>query len=132
CFNTGITLPLDPRTLPNRTDTQRIPFWGLDERINSQIRLVAPMTFVGLTALSEEIRTKFLQPASSARSNKPTRPNTLFLTASWTLHSIIGTCLYAAAWKITSGLNSDRRHRIRSSSVISATRKSSWALFWCQ
>src|SRR6267143_592752 len=127
----GTTLPFDPRTFPNLTDTQRIPFCGRDDKINSHVRLVAPIMFDGFTALSEEIITKFLQPTSSASPTKDKRPRTLFLTASWTLDSISGTCLYAAAWKRISGLTSDRTRRTRSQSVTSATQKVTWAPFWC-
>jgi hypothetical protein len=64
------------------TETQRIPLSGFEEMISSQIRLVAPMTLVGFTALSEEIKTKLLQPASAAKSKSPISPRTLFFTAS--------------------------------------------------
>src|SRR5215469_18908801 len=53
----GTTLPLLPRTLPNRTEAHL----GIStpdrraETMRSQTRLVAPLTQIGLTALSEEI-----------------------------------------------------------------------------
>ncbi len=60
------------------------------------------MTFVGFTALSEEIIRKVEQFEVSATFNNDSRPKTLLPTASSTLSSITGTCLYAAAWKTTS------------------------------
>jgi len=61
-FKTGITLPLEPSTFPNLTETHLIPLAGREERINSQIRFVAPMTLVGLTALSEGNEHKVFAP----------------------------------------------------------------------
>src|SRR5260370_30921890 len=89
----GITLPCDPRTMPNRTDTERSCSPGHAARINSPTRLVQPMTFVGFTALSEEIITKVSQFELCATFSKVSSPKTLLLTASSTLDSITGTCL---------------------------------------
>src|SRR5258708_4898498 len=126
-----MTLPLDPSTFPNRTDTQRIPFAGREETISSPSLLVAPMILVGLTALSDEISTKFLQPVFSAKSNSATKPSTLFFTASCTFHSIIGTCLYAAAWNMINGLYSVSTFLTRDRSQISATQNANRELFGC-
>jgi hypothetical protein len=89
----GITLPFDPRTLPNLTDTQRIRSPGQAARINSPKRLVQPMTFVGFTALSEEIIRKVEHFEFSATFSNDSRPKTLLPTASSTLSSMTGTCL---------------------------------------
>ncbi len=78
------------------------------------------MTLEGCTALSVEMKTKFRTPNSSARSARHLVPLTLFCTASPTLHSISGTCLWAAAWKTTSGRYSWKSCRIRSGSVTLA------------
>ncbi len=63
--NSGTTLPAESSTLPKRTVMKRVAdfaakFW---QKI-SAARLHAPMTLVGLTALSVEIRTK--QPTPMA------------------------------------------------------------------
>ena len=92
-WKSGITLPFDPSTLPKRTETQRSPSPGHAASINSPIRFVQPMTFVGLTALSEEIITKAEHFELWATFNKASRPRTLLLTASSTLDSMTGTCL---------------------------------------
>ena len=105
CFlNNGITLPLLPSTLPNRTATNSVL-----ERllyvctIISQIRFVAPIMFVGFTALSVEINTNRFAPCLSAACTVLSVPNTLFLIASFGDTSISGTCLCAAAWYTISG-----------------------------
>ena len=58
CFlNRGITLPLLPSTLPKRTAIYFVrlcPF--MDCTTISHTRLEAPITLVGFTALSEEMR----------------------------------------------------------------------------
>ena len=78
------------------------------------------MTLEGCTALSVEMKTKFRTPNSSARSATHLVPPTLFWTASPMLHSISGTCLWAAAWKTTSGRYSWKSCRIRGWSVTLA------------
>ena len=78
------------------------------------------MTLEGCTALSVEMKTKFRTPNSSARSATHLVPLTLFCTASPMLHSISGTCLWAAAWKTTSGRYSWKSCRIRARSVTLA------------
>ena len=64
------------------------------------------MTFVGLTALSDEISTNFLTLYLSEIFTVLRVPRQLFLIASFGLFSINGTCLCAAAWKTYSGLYS--------------------------
>ena len=63
-----MTLPLEPSTLPKRTAMKRVtvPWAAQCEMTISAARLVAPMTLVGLTALSVEISTKRCTPASAA------------------------------------------------------------------
>ena len=99
CFlNSGMTEPLLPSTLPKRTATKSVCERSLyDWIIISQILLVAPMTLVGLTALSVEIITNLPTPYLSAIFATFHVPTTLFLTASFGLSSISGTCLCAAA-----------------------------------
>ena len=58
----------------------------------------APITFVGFTALSVETITNFSTPNFTERSAIFFVPNTFVRTASDGLRSIMGTCLYAAAW----------------------------------
>ena len=54
--NLGMTLPLEPSTLPKRTSTMgRVAMLCWYCRIISASRLVAPMTLVGFTALSLEM-----------------------------------------------------------------------------
>ena len=79
---TGMTLPLEPRTLPKRTATERIPLPGRREMINSPSRFVAPMVLVGFTALSEEIKMKRSTPNFKAMSASWAVPRLLFLMAS--------------------------------------------------
>ena len=66
----GTTDPEEPSTLPNRTMQKRVRVVCVcsDCSTTSARRLVAPITFVGLTALSVEIRTKVSTPTSSAAS----------------------------------------------------------------
>ena len=72
---------------------------------------------MGLTALSVERITILGTLNSSAISATLYVPKTLFLTASHGLSSISGTCLWAAAWKTTSGLNSSKISRSLSLSL---------------
>ncbi|MPM79080.1 hypothetical protein SDC9_126111 [bioreactor metagenome] len=60
CFlNKGITDPFEFRTLPKRTAAKVVtPLFLKACTINSTILFVAPITLVGLTALSVEIRIK--------------------------------------------------------------------------
>ena len=59
--------------------------------------LVAPMMFAGHTALSVEISTRCSAPNSAAEPAFRV-PSALLATASATLPSMSGTCLWAAAW----------------------------------
>ena len=63
--NFGTTLPLLPRTLPKRTMTKLVPnsSWSPWMTISAR-RLLAPMTLVGLTALSVETSTNLGTPAA--------------------------------------------------------------------
>ena len=61
--NNGTTEPLEPSTLPKRTIQKRVLcclplFCAKPCKHNSAIRLVAPITLVGRTALSVDISTK--------------------------------------------------------------------------
>ncbi len=62
------------------------------------------MTFVGFTALSVEIITNLFTPYFTAKSAITCVPYTLLYILSRGLSSIMGTCLYAAAWKTYSGM----------------------------
>ncbi len=79
------------------------------------------MTEVGRTALSVEIRTKASTPSSPASSPSVRVPRMLFLIASAGFASIIGTCLWAAAWRTTCGRYVSKIERIRAVSPMSAT-----------
>ena len=62
-----ITDPFDPKTFPNLTATNSVfDFLLNDWIIISQILFVAPITFVGFTALSVDIRIKRFAPYLSA------------------------------------------------------------------
>ena len=75
-------------------------FW----KIISQTLFVAPITLVGLTALSVEIKTTDSNLYLRQHSATFLVPNILFFIASSGLFSISGTCLCAAAWNSISGL----------------------------
>ncbi len=66
----GTTLPLLPRTLPKRTATNRVGLSAVlrDWTYNSAQRLDAPMTLVGLTALSVLTMTNAAHPLARAAS----------------------------------------------------------------
>ena len=64
----------------------------------SEKRFVAPIILVGRTALSVEIKTKFLTLLAIAASIHASVPNTLTLSPATGLCSTKGTCLYAAVW----------------------------------
>ena len=94
-LNLGITEPDDPKTLPKRTIANTV-FRVLDEyawRINSAIRLLAPITFVGLTALSVLIRIKVLTLVFAAAFTSVTVPKILVFKACKIFCSTRGTCL---------------------------------------
>jgi hypothetical protein len=67
------------------------------------------MMEVGLTALSEEIRTKRSAAQARAASAIERVPKRLLFRAWAGWSSMSGTCLWAAAWKTTCGRRS--RHR---------------------
>ncbi len=130
CFwKIGTTLPEEPRTLPNRTATNRVPPCPRtdcgrplrDWMYSSANRFAAPMTLLGLTALSVLIRTNACTPAAAAASATTFVPKMLFLIASPGLASIIGTCLWAAQWKTTCGASSAKTRAMRRASQTSAT-----------
>src|SRR5262245_56404801 len=100
----GTTLPLLPRTLPKRTETHLVWLFAGQraETIRSQTRLVAPITQIGFTALSDEIISRLRTLWARAARTRFHVPRILLRTASKTCDSIMGTCLYAAAWKIDS------------------------------
>ena len=136
CFsNKGITEPFEPSTLPKRTATNFVDllYFPIVWIIISQIRFVAPIILVGLTALSVEICTKTFAPNLSAQRATFNVPKTLFFTASFGLVSINGTCLCAAALKIISGPYLVKTSSILPTSLmlaISVTRLSSgWRRF---
>src|SRR5215211_7769872 len=89
-LNLGTTEPLDANTLPNRQAIRRIDWRPPPVRrprsassawqYISANRLVAPSTETGSIALSVEIMTMALAPASIAASATLTDPNTLVLT----------------------------------------------------
>ena len=84
CFlNKGITEPLLPNTFPNLTATNSVLLFLFNAcTIISHKRLVAPITLVGFTALSVDIKTNFSTLYLSEHSPKFNVPQTLFLIAS--------------------------------------------------
>ena len=76
CFwNSGTTLPRLPRTFPNRTQENFVALRAaMSWMMISPIFLVAPMTLVGLTALSEEMKMKLSTPCRSASLGHVHRP----------------------------------------------------------
>lgn len=101
-----MTLPEEPSTLPKRTAINLVrAFWLAESdwiKISAR-RFVAPMTLVGLIALSVEIMTKRSTLYRRASSASCAVAKALFLIASDGWLSIMGTCLCAAAWKISAG-----------------------------
>jgi hypothetical protein len=89
---------------------------------SSAARLVAPMTLVGFTALSVEMKVKAFTPSEAAIMAQRRAPSTLVRMASFGLSSISGTCLSAAAWMTRSGAASriawSRRISSRTSPMI--------------
>ena len=118
----GITDPFEPKTFPNLTATNSVYslFLAIDWIISSQTLFEAPMTLVGLTALSVDIKTNFLTLYLFADIATFKVPKTLFFTASSGSVSIKGTCLWAAAWKTTSIFFSLNIKSIFSASLILA------------
>ncbi len=92
--NFGMTLPVEPSTLPKRTATKRVRPPPSPWQSSSASRLLAPMTLVGFTALSVEMSTNFSTPWRIAACAAHHVPSALFRTASQALSSSInGTCL---------------------------------------
>ena len=95
-MNSGTTEPLEPSTLPKRTDTYCVPANSAATACTtcSARRLVAPITLVGFTALSVDTSTKRAAPTSPATRAACSVPSTLVRSASISLcASISGTCL---------------------------------------
>ena len=102
----GITLPALPKTLPNRTTTNAVPPPCSVWHTISASRFDAPITDVGLTALSVETSTNFSTFAATDARAITQVPYALLRTACQAfVSSISGTCLYAAAWKTTFGFS---------------------------
>ena len=93
--NLGITLPALPSTLPKRTMTKRVPSGCCSAwHTISARRLLAPITLVGFTALSVEMKTNFSTPAAAAARPRTSVPSALLSTACQAFSSSInGTCL---------------------------------------
>ncbi len=90
----GTTLPVEPRTFPKRTDTYGRPVRrAVSATSISAIRLLAPITLDGRTALSVETKTKRSTPAAAAASSITIVPPMFTCVASDGWSSIIGTCL---------------------------------------
>ena len=90
----GTIVPLEPRTFPNLTTTNFVAdpsprAW----RNRSATSFEAPITPVGLTALSVERATNVFTPCASARSASPAVARMLFSIASTGCPWSIGTCL---------------------------------------
>ncbi len=123
--STDSSEPREPRTLPNRT-AEKTPVprlrasRALAWTISSARRLLAPRTEVGSAALSVEISTNRSTPVASAASTRWSVPSTFDFTASEGCRSSSGRCLWAAAWKTTSGLRSRKICWIRGRSRMSA------------
>ena len=99
-----MTLPLEARTLPNRTATYGRPVRRALATVSSSARrLVAPIAEIGSTALSVEMSTKRFTPSRSQAEMTFCEPKTLVIAPSAGECSTMGTCLRAAAWKTTSG-----------------------------
>src|SRR5690554_5743055 len=97
-LKSGITDPLLPSTFPNRVVMNFVLDASLfDCAYISATRLDAPITLVGFTALSVEIRTKVSTLYFTLKSTMVLLPNTLVRIASLGFNSINRTCLYAAA-----------------------------------
>ena len=97
--NNGITEPVDPSTLPKRTVRKRVLCFSAVSKlwqIDSAARLVAPIIFVGSTALSVEISTIVFTLFFKAALATFHVPMTLVLIPSIGLLSTNGTCFNAA------------------------------------
>ena len=83
--NSGETEPLEPSTLPKRTSEKRVPgaVGAKAWMKSSAARLVAPITLVGFTALSVEMKVKAFTPSSAAMVAQRRAPSTLVRIASF-------------------------------------------------
>ena len=120
----GTTDPDEPRTLPKRTATNRVPTsarWPQVSTIHSARAFDWPITVFGFAALSVETSTNRLAPYSTATSATTRVPIVLFRTASIGFASISATCLYAAAWKTTPGRYLSKTWRSLAASFTSPT-----------
>src|SRR5918992_6048123 len=116
-MNVGMTLPRLPRTLPKRTAQNVQPFHWTLRTICSANHLDAPMTLLGLIALSVEISTKRDTEDAHDASATFAVPRMFVSTASPGSDSSRCTCLCAAAWKTTSGLWAENTLKMRSRSL---------------
>jgi hypothetical protein len=102
-LNKGTTEPLEPKTLPKRVVMNFVAFTlslfdlliaGIEHI--SLILLLAPITLLGLTALSVETMTNF-HIMFASQIGQVLVPSILVRMACDGFSSINGTCLYAAA-----------------------------------
>ena len=101
----GTTLPAEPRTLPKRTVMKRVLLlWaeGLDEQLRHAFRDAHDRGGIDRLVGGDHHESVHL-PVVCQSWRAVLVPRTLFLTASPGFHSIIGTCLWAAAWKTSAG-----------------------------
>ena len=94
-LKSGTTLPLEPSTLPKRTDMSRVSAASraMVSTMRSESALESPMTVSGSTALSVEMNTKRPVPKRMAFSTIARVAKLLLSKASAGLCCIIGTCL---------------------------------------
>ena len=109
-----ITLPDEPRTLPKRTATNRVGMSSRAVPVHDPLaqHLALAVDRLRVQALSVEISTNRFAPNSAATSAITCVASTLFPTDSMGFASIIGTCLYAAAWNTTPGVYRSNTCRI--------------------
>ncbi len=135
-WNSGTTEPVLPSTLPNRTVMQRMPrplpraAMSSAWQYISASRFDAPITEVGLTALSVEISTIACAPTPRAASATWRVPATFVCRPSSGLASTIGTCFSAAAWNTSSGRQRSNTSRTRGSSRMSTSSDSRGTCGW--
>ena len=91
----GTTLPLEPSTLPKRTEQKVVPGYLCPRAsvIHSAIAFEAPSAVAGFTALSVETSRKMPAPASAAAVAQTFVPIVLLRTAWSGLSSVSETCL---------------------------------------
>ena len=105
-MNSGMTLPDEPMTLPKRT----ICAFMLDSAATSRsrisaARLLAPITLVGLMALSVEMKTNRSTPRPMQSSATMRVASALLRRYSAGFSSPSGTCLCAAEWRTICGFS---------------------------